>query len=84
MDAQGEIEGLISRIFTIALGGAVLADRKTVEQTIVRYLLGSFTLAIAGKMTFEEISRDLKGLCYQLMPDIWNKPIATSSTRVQG
>ena len=78
VDAQEEIEALISRIFAIALGGAVLPDRVIVEQTIFRYLLGSFTLATTGKMTFKAISRDLNSLCLKLMPDIWNDPVSTA------
>lgn len=75
MDAQDEIEALISGIFAVALGNAAFKNRKIAEQTIFRYLLGSFILATSGKMTFEEIGHDLKGLCQQMMSDIWNKPV---------
>ena len=78
MDAQGEIEGLVSGIFGVALGGVALENRKIVEQTIFRYLLGSFILATSGKLTYEEISMDLRGLCRQMMPGVWDKATGAS------
>jgi TetR/AcrR family transcriptional regulator, cholesterol catabolism regulator len=74
IDAQAEIEGLISGLLGVALGSTECAGRRNIEQTIFRYLLGCFILATSGKLTFGDISRDLIDLCRLLLAGIWEAP----------
>ncbi|MCB1688011.1 MAG: TetR/AcrR family transcriptional regulator [Halioglobus sp.] len=73
IDAQHEIERLISGIFGSVLGEVPVANRGKVESTIFRYLLGSFILATTGKLTFDEISTDLADLCRNLLSAVWDR-----------
>ena len=74
IDAQEEIENLLGEILGVAIGGAEFENRERAEHTIFRYLLGCFVLATSGKMTYEDISRDLQVLCRQMLAAIWDEP----------
>lgn len=73
IDAQKEIEQLISGIFKSVLGDIELANEVTVNNALFRYLLGAFMLSTTGKLSFESIAQDLTELCHLLMQDIWDQ-----------
>lgn len=74
IDAQEEIENLVSGMLGVAIGSAQFDNRQRAEQTIFRYLLGCFILATSGKMPFEDIYGDLQILCQQMLAAIWDEP----------
>ena len=78
IDAQEEIENLISSMFSAVLEGLSPLDRQDVERSIFRYLLGGFILATSGKLAFEALEEDMIRLCEGLLSDEWNRSCTTT------
>lgn len=72
VDTFNEIEQLIPRFFQTVLGEQAPVDSHHVQETVFRYLLGSFMLATTGKLRFSQLADGLTDLCKDLMEDVWD------------
>jgi len=76
VEAQADIEQLISGFFSTALGEEPFEDNGQAQEIIFRYLLGSFMLATTEKLDFERIAGELTALCQGLLGDSWSRKVA--------
>jgi len=75
IDAQADIEQLVTGFFTSVLGQQPFAARPELEKVIFRYLLGAFMLGTTGKLDFERIAQEFTTLCQGLLGEEWERPV---------
>jgi AcrR family transcriptional regulator len=75
IDAQIDIEEMVTGFFTSVLGEQPFADKPDLEKIIFRYLLGAFLLGTSGKLEFGRIAQELTTLCQGLLGADWQRPV---------
>lgn len=75
IDAQDDIEQMVTSFFTSVLGEQPFADKPDLEKIIFRYLLGAFLLGTSDKLEFGRIAQELTELCQGLLGADWEKPV---------